>query len=110
MRSRFSAYALELYDYIISTTHPGGPQFESDRLRWHMQLQKFSSQTVFEGLQIRTEEKGPIQAFVSFHASLKQHGRDASFSERSLFVLHKGRWLYHSGEPITPPAPADELD
>jgi len=100
MRSRFSAYALELCDYIISTTHPSGPHFENDVVRWQLQLQQFTSKTHFEGLEVIDEEEGPIQALVAFRATLSQDGHDASFSERSLFVLHEGRWLYHSGERL----------
>ncbi len=101
MRSRFSAYSLALCDYIISTTHPSGPHFENDVVRWHLQLQQFSSKTRFEGLELIDEEEGPIQALVAFRATLSQDGHDTSFSERSLFVLHEGRWLYHSGERLT---------
>ena len=100
MRSRFSAYALELCDYIMSTTHPSGPHFENDVLRWHQQLQQFASHTQFEGLELIDEEQGSVQALVAFRATLSQDGRDTSFSERSLFVLHDGRWLYHSGERL----------
>lgn len=104
MRSRFSAYALELFDYIISTTHPDGPHFEDDVVRWHLQLKDFSSQTLFEGLELLEAKEGPLQAQVAFRAHLSQQGRDASFSELSLFVRHEGRWLYHSGERLSPKA------
>lgn len=101
MRARFSAYSLALCNYIISTTHPKGPHFQDDRVRWHLQLQDFASQTLFEGLELLEEKEGPLQAQVAFRATLSQQGCDASFSERSLFVLHENRWLYHSGEKLT---------
>jgi SEC-C motif-containing protein len=100
MRARFSAYSLALCNYIISTTHPNGPHFQDDLVRWHLQLQDFASQTRFEGLELLEETKGSLQAQVAFRATLSQQGRDASFSELSLFVRHEDRWLYHSGEKL----------
>jgi len=106
MRSRYAAYALALVDYIIGTTHPAGPHYEDDVLRWRNQLAEFSLKTHFEGLEVTAEEEGPLQSWVSFRANLKQGEHDASFAERSLFVRHQGRWLYHSGDrlPLRPPA------
>ena len=100
MRSRYSAYAAGLVDYIIATTHPVDPHYQDDVLRWRAQLARFSSETTFCGLEVLSCEEGAIQSWVSFRARLEQGGQDASFAERSLFVRHEGRWLYHSGERI----------
>ena len=99
MRARFSAYSLHLGRYIVATTHPQSPHFESDPIRWEIQLQQFSTQTAFAGLKLLEEHEGPVQAVVSFRATLSQDGRDISFSERSLFVHDEGGWLYHSAVP-----------
>ena len=101
MRSRYAAYSLALADYIIATTHPAGPHYQDDTLRWRLQLARFSKETKFDGLEVTPGDQGPIQSLVSFRATLQQGSRDASFAERSLFVLHEGRWLYHSGERLT---------
>jgi SEC-C motif-containing protein len=98
MRSRFAAYALALLDYIIATTHPDGPEYQNDVLRWRMQLAEFSRTTSFVGLQVLSNEDSDSGSVVSFRAELTQGEQDASFAERSLFVRHEGRWLYHSGE------------
>jgi len=100
MRSRYSAYSLALIDYIITTTHPGGPQYQPDRAAWRRQLAVFSEETAFEGLEVLAREPGLIQSWVSFRATLRRGSQDISFAERSLFAVHEGRWLYHSGEPI----------
>jgi len=100
MRSRFAAYALALLDYIIATTHPDGPQYQNDVLRWRMQLAEFSHATSFVGLEVLANEDTASGSVVSFRAELVQGDRDASFAERSLFVRREGRWLYHSGERI----------
>ena len=35
MRSRYSAYARSLVDYIIKTTHPDNPSYKKDRDQWY---------------------------------------------------------------------------
>ena len=110
MRSRYSAYAAGLVDYIIATTHPADPRYQDDVLRWRAQLTRFASETTFCGLEVLSCEEGDIQSWVSFRARLEQGGGDASFSERSLFVRHEGRWLYHSGERLAEPGGAGLSD
>lgn len=93
MRSRYSAYALQIAGYIMETTHPSNPGFMTHKAEWARQIRQFGENTQFEGLHIlHTEE-----AYVTFKAFLKQRGRDASFTEKSYFEKIDGRWLYHSG-------------
>ncbi len=94
MRSRYCAYALNLPDYIIATTHPQNPQYRNDLNQWKNEIAAFSETTVFKQLEIleATEE-----AFVTFHARLTQKGRDASFTECSCFKKIGNRWLYFTG-------------
>lgn len=91
MRSRFSAYATGLVDYIIDTTDPDGPQWVQDRAAWAVQISAFSTATRFAGLRIEHADEDTVR----FHATLEQGGKDASFSEHSQFVHRDGRWLYH---------------
>lgn len=93
MRSRYSAYALKLADYIMETTHPSNPGFMTDRKEWAKQIRQFGENTQFEGLQILHVEEGSEVSFVTFKALLK----DASFTEKSRFEKIDGRWLYHTG-------------
>lgn len=98
MRSRYSAYALNLSDYIIETTHPNNPHVLKDRLQWKYNIIQFSMNTQFDRLEILDfKENGEI-ATVTFRASLTQNGRDATFTEKSYFEKISGRWLYLRGD------------
>jgi len=94
MRSRYSAYALDLPDYIIETTHPDHPQFSGDLDVWRQDIRRFSEATRFERLEIIDSS----DRAVTFRAHLTQGGQDASFTEKSLFETCDGRWFYKSGQ------------
>jgi SEC-C motif-containing protein len=94
MRSRYSAYALHLADYIIHTTHSNNPDFTDNTLVWRDSILEFCHTTQFIGLKILefTEEKG--EAFVTFEAKLSE----GIMREKSRFLKVSGKWLYESGE------------
>lgn len=94
MRSRFSAYALDLPQYIIKTTHPNNPQFNSDFLTWSKEISLFSQNTQFMDLQILDFQESDNSATVTFIAHLTP---SASFQETSLFQKHNNMWLYLKG-------------
>lgn len=98
MRSRYSAYALGLVDYIIETTHPDYGAYERDKKKWKDAIVLFSKNTKFQALEIVEVNEGELQAFVTFKADLRQLGKDASFTERSRFFKANGRWLYADGQ------------
>ncbi len=98
MKSRYSAYALNLPEYIISTTHPDNPNWIENQETWINDLQNFSSNTQFDNLEIEDFVDGEDTATVVFRASLRQSGRDVSFTEKSTFLKQGERWLYRSGE------------
>jgi SEC-C motif-containing protein len=100
MRSRYAAYALGLVDYVVATTHPGGPQLEADEAAWRASLEAFCRGTRFETLEILEASEAGEEGWVTFRAGLSQGGADASFSERSRFLKVDGRWLYFSGERV----------
>ena len=95
MRSRYSAYALGLVDYVLRTTHPDGPHHGGPEQR--EAVARFCRDTTFEGLAVHEVSADGDRGEVAFHATLSQGGRDASFGERSVFFRVDGRWLYHSG-------------
>jgi SEC-C motif domain protein len=97
MRSRYCAYAKGLSDYIIETTHPQNPSYQTNRQEWLKNLKIFSQSTEFQRLEIVEFLNGPERAFVTFNAFLKQGGKDTSFSEKSCFVKANGRWFYLGG-------------
>ena len=105
MRSRFSAYALNLYQYIIDTTHPASPEFKEDLKKWKKSLANFSLNSTFEGLEILDFKESAATASVTFVAHIKQKKQDATFTEKSFFEKIKGRWLYKSGILVEGHAP-----
>ena len=101
MRSRYSAYALQLAEYIIKTTHPDNPSYSTNSQMWKREILQFTSSTQFEGLKIIEFIDGHDKATVVFTAYLRQ-GRDgsshnATFTEKSIFVKIGEEWLYKSG-------------
>ena len=95
MRSRYAAYALSKVGYIVQTTHPDSPLRPQNEIVWRKDLQQFCRETKFMGLQIVAAAEIDRQtATVTFRAILWQGGRDASFTEQSLFERVRGRWLY----------------
>ena len=98
MRSRYCAYALGLIDYVMDTTHPEHPQFDTDRVRWKADLQAFAKHTRFDRLKVLDCKDGEKIATVKFTAFLRQGDNDASFTEDSTFEKIDGKWLYKSGE------------
>src|SRR5258708_2213400 len=85
MRSRYAAYALDLPDYIIKTTHPKCQAFMLDFTKWKKSIREFSRNTIFEKLTICDYDLQEEVSHVTFTAHLKQFGKDASFTEKSRF-------------------------
>ncbi|MBI3236148.1 MAG: hypothetical protein HYZ48_00320 [Chlamydiales bacterium] len=94
MRSRYSAYALSLPDYILLTTHPQSPFFSKKISDWLKEIEDFSLNTSFEGLEILDFENQEATATVTFRVHLIQDKTEISFTEKSLFKKEKDRWLY----------------
>jgi len=102
MRSRYSAYALGLAEYIIQTTHPDHPSYSSETSLWKQDILKFSNSTLFVSLTILDFIPGDKKAYVTFKAGLKQNDQDVSFTEKSFFLKEGARWLYRQGEILSP--------
>ncbi|HET6343773.1 MAG TPA: YchJ family metal-binding protein [Myxococcota bacterium] len=97
MKSRYVAYAVGDAHYIVTTTHPESGEFDADTSAWLARIGQYSRATEFQGLIIQSFEDGPARAHVTFYAQLRQHGADASFTEKSEFVRVNDRWLYRAG-------------
>lgn len=105
VRSRFSAYALAKSDYIMQTTHPASPQFESNREKWAQNILAFSQHTQFKSLEVLGTQENDFFATVTFVAHLVQQNKDISFTEKSYFEKKQGKWLYRSGLLVEGRAP-----
>jgi peptide deformylase len=105
MRSRYSAYALCMPDYIINTTHPASPEYHEDRAKWKRAISSFSQSTKFEGLDLVDFQENGNTAMVIFVAKITQKKRDESFTEKSFFEKIHGRWYYRTGQLLKGHAP-----
>jgi SEC-C motif domain protein len=92
MRSRYTAYVLELSDYLLATWHcstrPASIEFD-DAVKWL-------------GLEVREHVQiDATHAEVEFVARYRVQGRAVRMHERSRFVREindNGRWFYVDGE------------
>jgi SEC-C motif-containing protein len=90
MRSRYSAYALGLADYVLATWHASARPAELD----------LAGGPKWIGLEVlRHERTGEDSALVEFVARYKAGGRAGRMREASRFVREGGRWYYVDGEP-----------
>lgn len=94
MRSRYCAYARNLPEYIMETTHHENRSYQTDKAAWKKSLQKFSRATLFDQLTILDFTDGEDEAYVTFKAHLRKGLQDVSFTEKSKFLKVNGRWLY----------------
>lgn len=92
MRSRFSAFALGLAEYLLASWHPDTRPagFEPDAGVTWRRLQIVD--TVAGGAD---DETGVVE----FRASYRGPEGAGLVHERSRFVRVDGRWLYRDGDP-----------
>ena len=98
MKSRFSAFAVLIADYIIFTTHENNSDYISDLKSWNQDIMNFSKNTRFERLEILDFIEGEVESFVTFKATLFQDNNDISFIEKSRFIKTDGIWKYVDAE------------
>ena len=98
MRSRYSAYVLNLSDYIIKTTHPASPQYSDNKFGWKRSISQFSRDSSFERLEILDFKENHQVATVTFTAYLSQKEKEATFTERSYFEKINDQWFYRGGQ------------
>ena len=87
MRSRYTAYALKLEDYLLQTWHPDTRPASLGLAR--------ETQTKWLGLEIRrSESTGKNTATVEFVAKYKTSGKAEQMHETSNFINSDGKWYY----------------
>lgn len=92
MRSRYSAYALGLSAYVLSTWH-------SSTRPARLDLGPELAQGKWIGLSVKSHSTSGTAATVEFVARYKPAAGPASrLHERSRFVLENGSWFYVDGE------------
>ncbi|MEO0813204.1 MAG: YchJ family metal-binding protein [Myxococcota bacterium] len=102
MRSRYSAYALGMVEYVIATTLPNSEAWRDDDTVWRDSLRAFAREFHFAGVEVLGVEPqegtdSPEAAWVTFRAILRRGAKDRSFTERSQFSRKDGRWFYSGG-------------
>lgn len=93
MRSRYSAYALGLIEYIMATTHPNNPDASIALSDWQNSIADFAKNTQFIGLTILEFIDGEKEAYVTFEARFNH----SVMKEKSRFYKMAGKWLYERG-------------
>ncbi|WP_445940880.1 YchJ family protein [Pseudomonas sp.] len=92
MRSRYSAYALGLIDYLARSTLPA-QQAGLD----HDAIRAWSLGSTWLGLEVEQTqliEGEPQHAYVTFTAHWRDAGGAHSHRERSAFVRNNGQWYF----------------
>lgn len=96
MRSRYTAFTKGKVDYLLKTHEPGSrPAKERNKML------KWMNSVEWLGLVILNTEKGQIKdstGKVEFRAIYIEDGFTQAIHEKSIFVKHKGNWLYANGE------------
>lgn len=96
MRSRYSAFAKRLPQYLFETLHPS-KRAPDERV----QLEAAVARQRWLGLQILNATDGGQEddhGTVSFRAVYDDAGRPAVLEENSSFMKESGRWYYLSGQ------------
>jgi SEC-C motif domain protein len=89
MRSRYSAYALGLIEYLLATWYPetAPGELELSPVKWI-------------DLEVRHAEESGDAGVVEFVARMRANGRAERLHEISRFVREAGRWYYIDGQMI----------
>jgi SEC-C motif domain protein len=88
MRSRYSAFVLNLHAYLLATWHSStrpATLGDDEPVRWL-------------GLKIKDAQTQASHAEVEFIARYKIGGKAWKLHERSRFVFEEGRWYYIDGD------------
>jgi SEC-C motif-containing protein len=87
MRSRYSAYVLQLEEYLLRTWHP-------DTRPDHLGLENYT-RTKWLGLSVKRHElEEPDSAIVEFIARYKVGGKAEKLHETSRFLQINHEWFY----------------
>ena len=96
MRSRYSAYALKLVDYLVETTH-------ADKLKASYRRKLVATihdiqWTNLEIMKISNGGSNDKAGKVSFEVSYIERGKEGVMQEHSRFKKLANRWYYYDGK------------
>ncbi|MBE1298915.1 MAG: hypothetical protein GJ680_03255 [Alteromonadaceae bacterium] len=95
MRSRFSAYCLENYEYVLNTYAPLNRKGLSV-----VELANSAKDTFWLGLQVLQSHNRDSDGIVEFIATYASGKSIYSMHERSSFATIHGTWYYTTGEML----------
>ncbi len=96
MRSRYSAFALNKFDYIAATQKlDSDPEQTTDAIEDSNGTTKWTKLTITEVQDGGEKDKTGL---VAFSAHFKEGKNTGKLTERSLFKKDKGTWYYIAGE------------
>ncbi|QEM81947.1 YchJ family protein [Halomonas binhaiensis] len=104
MRSRFSAFALGLHDYLIHSWHPdtcpASLDLEQDTTRWvRLEILDHGENSGEGNGEGNIGNEGWVHFRATFQEGPPGRRRWGVLEERSRFVRLEGRWVYMDGEP-----------
>ncbi len=102
MRSRYTAYALARYDWLVATTHPDA-RAEVDASSLAEQCRGVRGLRLDVGACVDAREPETAD-IVEFHALYELDGVVRQIGERSAFLRREGRLYYVDGAPLRPAA------
>ena len=96
MRSRFTAFAKGLWDYIEETRYPDGQELSA----WYKTkfLHDGISWTKLDILGAKNGEASDEEGEVSFIAHYIENGEEKTLQEVSSFIKQDGKWYYNEHE------------
>ncbi|MCE9687684.1 YchJ family protein [Shewanella sp. AS16] len=94
MRSRYAAFALKKFDYILASQHP---EFLAGLTLAELAREPSPN---WLGLDVMGSSQEQDRGEVSFKAWYRLDGRLEVIHEHSLFVREQGRWYYTQGEQL----------
>jgi SEC-C motif-containing protein len=95
MRSRYTAFVLKNFDYIVETTDP-----ELRDLLDHDANRDWMNSSTFSGLKVLNSAQSGSSGTVEFIAHYRRAGIDHAHHERSQFRKHRGRWYFREGSAV----------
>ena len=102
MRSRYTAFAKGLTQYLLETRHPDTRAMDSQAA-----IQDTIDRCQWINLTIESTEAGQLsdtEGYVTFVANFVENGKPGSLKERSFFKKVDDRWYYVEGSHEQQPA------
>lgn len=100
MRSRYTAYVLQHYDYIVATYVSSKAKTLSAKA-----MQKESENTHWLNLQVvsssQSLQSGEVEFIVYYKEKYKESGLFYCMHELSTFIIEDGHWKYETGKMLS---------